>query len=91
MIYIHQGRLAQMVLWMLQHHLLMQLHTYVQFMPTNDEFDLQLGSAEHERNHNHKMNGVEDGMAVTTNGYGVSSPKHSDIFTMEYYTSASHR
>lgn len=28
-----QGRLAQMVLWMLQHHLLMQLHTYVQFMP----------------------------------------------------------
>ena len=28
-----QGRLAQMVLWLLQHHLLMQLHTYVQFMP----------------------------------------------------------
>ncbi|XP_073839230.1 GATOR complex protein Nprl3 [Musca autumnalis] len=28
-----QGILAQMVLWMLQHHLLMQLHTYVQFMP----------------------------------------------------------
>lgn len=24
-----------MVLWMLQHHLLMQLHTYVQFMPTD--------------------------------------------------------
>lgn len=30
-----QGTLAQMVLWMLQHHLLMQLHTYVQFMPTD--------------------------------------------------------
>lgn len=30
-----QGRLAQMVLWMLQHHLLMQLHTYVQFMPNH--------------------------------------------------------
>lgn len=29
-----QGILAQMVLWMLQHHLLMQLHTYVQFMPS---------------------------------------------------------
>lgn len=28
-----QGRLAQMVLWMLQNHLLLQLHTYVQFMP----------------------------------------------------------
>lgn len=31
-----QGTLAQMVLWMLQHHLLMQLHTYVQFMPTDE-------------------------------------------------------
>ncbi|XP_030372627.1 GATOR complex protein NPRL3 [Scaptodrosophila lebanonensis] len=31
-----QGILAQMVLWMLQHHLLMQLHTYVQFMPSDD-------------------------------------------------------
>uniref|UniRef100_A0A0K8TKV8 GATOR complex protein NPRL3 n=1 Tax=Tabanus bromius TaxID=304241 RepID=A0A0K8TKV8_TABBR len=39
-----QGILAQMVLWMLQHHLLMQLHTYVQFMPNDhgehEEFDL---------------------------------------------------
>lgn len=32
-----QGILAQMVLWMLQHHLLMQIHTYVQFMPFSDE------------------------------------------------------
>ncbi|XP_068149611.1 GATOR complex protein NPRL3 [Drosophila tropicalis] len=32
-----QGILAQMVLWMLQHHLLMQLHTYVQFMPNDDD------------------------------------------------------
>lgn len=31
-----QGTLAQMVLWFLQHHLLMQLHTYVQFMPTDE-------------------------------------------------------
>lgn len=30
-----QGTLVQMVLWMLQHHLLMQLHTYVQFLPTD--------------------------------------------------------
>lgn len=41
-----QGRLAQMVLWMLQHHLLMQLHTYVQFMPSyekpNDHSGLSL-------------------------------------------------
>lgn len=32
-----QGRLAQMVLWLLQHHLLMQLHTYVQFMPSYEK------------------------------------------------------
>lgn len=32
-----QGRLAQMVLWMLQHHLLMQLHTYVQFIASYDD------------------------------------------------------
>lgn len=31
-----QGILAQMVLWMLQHHLLMQIHTYVQFMPFSE-------------------------------------------------------
>lgn len=30
-----QGTLVQMVLWMLQSSLLMQLHTYVQFMPTD--------------------------------------------------------
>lgn len=35
-----QGTLAQMVLWMLQHHLLMQLHTYVQFMPTDHGIEL---------------------------------------------------
>lgn len=34
-----QGRLAQMVLWMLQHHLLMQLHTYVQFMPSYEKLN----------------------------------------------------
>lgn len=33
-----QGRLAQMVLWCLQNnHLLMQLHTYVQFMPSYEK------------------------------------------------------
>ncbi|CAD7005810.1 unnamed protein product [Ceratitis capitata] len=32
-----QGMLAQMVVWMLQHHLLMQLHTYVQFMPSDSD------------------------------------------------------
>ncbi|XP_049543575.1 GATOR complex protein NPRL3 [Anopheles darlingi] len=38
-----QGRLAQMVLWMLQHHLLMQLHTYVQFVANLDGIDGEPG------------------------------------------------
>lgn len=42
-----QGILAQMVLWMLQHHLLMQLHTYVQFMP-NDHGECDELSMEYE-------------------------------------------
>ncbi|CAD7081364.1 unnamed protein product [Hermetia illucens] len=42
-----QGILAQMVLWMLQHHLLMQLHTYVQFMP-NDHGECDEISTEYE-------------------------------------------
>lgn len=34
-----QGRLAQMVLWFLQHHLIQQLHTYVQFMPSYEKLN----------------------------------------------------
>jgi hypothetical protein len=30
----HQSQLVQMVVWLLQHRLLLQLHTYVYFMPT---------------------------------------------------------
>ncbi|XP_013117102.1 GATOR complex protein NPRL3 [Stomoxys calcitrans] len=44
-----QGILAQMVLWMLQHHLLMQLHTYVQFMASDmDDLDSDDGGGELE-------------------------------------------
>ncbi|XP_001847144.2 GATOR complex protein NPRL3 [Culex quinquefasciatus] len=39
-----QGRLAQMVLWMLQNHLLMQLHTYVQFIAAYDDEEDSSGS-----------------------------------------------
>ncbi|KAJ6648046.1 GATOR complex protein NPRL3 [Pseudolycoriella hygida] len=42
-----QGTLAQMVLWMLQHHLLMQLHTYVQFMPTDEGSNEFYDNSEH--------------------------------------------
>lgn len=31
-----QSTLVQSIIWMLQHHLLLQLHTYVQFMPTDN-------------------------------------------------------
>ncbi|XP_017128695.1 GATOR complex protein NPRL3 [Drosophila elegans] len=44
-----QGILAQMVIWMLQHHLLMQLHTYVQFMPSEDEFGDSASCSNHLR------------------------------------------
>lgn len=29
-----QSQLVKMIMWMLQHHLVLQLHTYIQFMPT---------------------------------------------------------
>lgn len=31
-----QTQLVQMIIWMLQHHLLLQLHTYIQFLPTDN-------------------------------------------------------
>ncbi|KAJ8927611.1 hypothetical protein NQ314_019904 [Rhamnusium bicolor] len=31
-----QSQLVQTIIWMLQHHLLLQLHTYVQYMPTDN-------------------------------------------------------
>ncbi|XP_060527975.1 GATOR complex protein NPRL3 isoform X2 [Cylas formicarius] len=31
-----QSQLVQKIIWMLQHHLLVQLHTYVQYMPTEN-------------------------------------------------------
>ncbi|KAJ8984781.1 hypothetical protein NQ317_003694 [Molorchus minor] len=31
-----QSQLVQMIIWMLQHHLLLQLHTYIQYMPTEN-------------------------------------------------------
>ncbi|CAH1156187.1 unnamed protein product [Phaedon cochleariae] len=31
-----QSHLVQTIIWMLQHHLLLQLHTYIQYMPTEN-------------------------------------------------------
>ncbi|XP_023015389.1 GATOR complex protein Nprl3 [Leptinotarsa decemlineata] len=31
-----QSQLVQSIIWMLQHHLLLQLHTYIQYMPTEN-------------------------------------------------------
>ncbi|XP_018329561.1 GATOR complex protein NPRL3 isoform X2 [Agrilus planipennis] len=33
---IQQSQLVQMIIWMLQHHLLLQLHTYVMYIPSNN-------------------------------------------------------
>lgn len=35
-----QTQLVQMIIWMLQHHLLLQLHTYIQFLPTDQSLKL---------------------------------------------------
>lgn len=33
-----QNQLVQMIIWMLQHHLLLQLHTYIQYIPLEHGF-----------------------------------------------------
>ncbi|XP_037935365.1 GATOR complex protein NPRL3 [Teleopsis dalmanni] len=54
-----QGILAQMVLWMLQHHLLLQLHTYVQFMPGDlDDIDADVDDMD-----NSSLMELHDGIA----------------------------
>ncbi|KXJ73933.1 hypothetical protein RP20_CCG014729 [Aedes albopictus] len=69
-----QGRLAQMVLWMLQHHLLMQLHTYVQFIASYDEED----SVPLENGHHDALMGViDEKRAINNNGSCCSLPATS--------------
>ncbi|XP_062564982.1 GATOR complex protein NPRL3 [Armigeres subalbatus] len=65
-----QGRLAQMVLWMLQHHLLMQLHTYVQFIASYDEDDC--GIIENG-NHMDVLKETTDGRRQILNNIGCCS------------------
>jgi nitrogen permease regulator 3-like protein len=78
-----QGRLAQMVLWLLQHFLLMQLHVYVQFMPAHDENDdmpLDLsaedGSAPAENGNDEDENQCST-ISINLNGHENSLPSTS--------------
>lgn len=59
-----QGTLAQMVLWMLQHHLLMQLHTYVQFMPTDHGECQPLDERDETATGNSATNSVSEGNTI---------------------------
>ncbi|XP_019866950.2 GATOR complex protein NPRL3 isoform X2 [Aethina tumida] len=36
-----QSQLVQTIIWMLQHHLLLQLHTYIQYMPTENGLQIK--------------------------------------------------
>lgn len=60
-----QGTLAQMVLWMLQHHLLMQLHTYVQFMPTDEGSNAFYDYSEHNEIDNADEDDVNNESSVS--------------------------
>lgn len=79
-----QGRLAEMVLWMLKHHLLMQLHTYVQFMTTNDEFDEDF--EENCGQINGGRRSIEDDRDIL-NGQGHSAETISSELVMQMSTS----
>ncbi|XP_058461802.1 GATOR complex protein NPRL3 isoform X2 [Malaya genurostris] len=68
-----QGRLAQMVLWMLQHHLLMQLHTYVQFITSYDEENITFASEDdHLRETKDKNTEQEQHKQSTTDNNNAS-------------------
>ncbi|XP_055598211.1 GATOR complex protein NPRL3 [Uranotaenia lowii] len=72
-----QGRLAQMVLWMLQHHLLMQLHTYVQFIAFYDDGEeidyIENGTMEDKGKENGIYQAAQHGPAITKNQTVCSS------------------
>ncbi|KAH8373518.1 hypothetical protein KR009_011967 [Drosophila setifemur] len=82
-----QGILAQMVIWMLQHHLLMQLHTYVQFMPSEDEFgdsasascSQRLGDApsDEEQEHDPDQDDINEGSMLSMSTQPLPVPVSS--------------
>ncbi|EDV51722.1 GATOR complex protein NPRL3 isoform X2 [Drosophila erecta] len=71
-----QGILAQMVIWMLQHHLLMQLHTYVQFMPSEDEFGDSASCSNHLRDAISDEEGEQEQDADELHGSMLSMSSH---------------
>lgn len=71
-----QGILAQMVIWMLQHHLLMQLHTYVQFMPSEDEFGDSASCSNHLRDAISDEEGDQEPDADELHGSMLSMSSH---------------
>lgn len=75
-----QGTLAQMVLWMLQHHLLMQLHTYVQFMPTDHGEFSEINDVFKEDDELHANKGVKGAVnEPSTSSDGVVDDDDDDL------------
>ncbi|XP_065205710.1 GATOR1 complex protein NPRL3 [Planococcus citri] len=74
-----QAVLVQMVAWMLRHRLLMQLHTYVYFMPTKKGMVQaeELHPISHSRYQSFNTNFGQSGSDLDT--YSLQAPSDSDI------------
>mgnify|MGYP005983633823 FL=1 len=64
-----QSHLVQTIIWMLQHHLLLQLHTYIQYIPTDHGL-----AASRERDLRHRSS---QRSVVLSSSYQPSASEHS--------------
>lgn len=62
----HQSQLVQMVVWMLQHRLLLQVHTYVFFMPTPSGPSLPQDGLVRQQSHSLHQSSTRDGSYQST-------------------------
>ncbi|PNF21311.1 hypothetical protein B7P43_G02139 [Cryptotermes secundus] len=85
----HQSQLVQMIVWMLQHRLLLQLHTYVYFMPTANGPRLPQERLVRQQSHSMHQSSTRDGsyqstpdeqFSVSVGGFmGGRAPSESDL------------
>jgi hypothetical protein len=65
-----QSHLVQTIIWMLQHHLLLQLHTYIQYIPTDN--GLSTSKERNERHHTSSQRNI-----VLSSSYQPNASEHS--------------
>ncbi|XP_021939358.1 GATOR complex protein NPRL3 isoform X2 [Zootermopsis nevadensis] len=85
----HQKQLVQMIVWMLQHRLLLQLHTYVYFMPTASGPSLPQDGLGRQHSHSLHHSSTRDGsyqstpdeqLSISVGGLmGGRAPSESDL------------